>query len=191
MTQATEAQAPFDVAAEIILVCRVCKCPTPIGRTCWCSQQCEDMERAGVEMPHAEQIARRLLRCYGLDRERAGGVAAVAEVAAALAEIETLREECRDRNHVGLDRVLSGVRLPDGSLGQDAAFVAHVIATLERERDDLRSKLSACQTDLQNAVTTACEDVSKLERERDAALADRDYFQRQLNDLMAVMGGAS
>lgn len=80
-----------------VLVCRVCKCPTPMGHTCWCSRQCEEMERAGVEMMETERIARRLLRCYGLDRERAGGVATVVELAAAIraCKIETLEEAAK------------------------------------------------------------------------------------------------
>lgn len=40
-------------------------------------------------------------------------------------------DECLDRNHVGLDRVMLGQRLPDPSLGQDAAFLAFTLGGLE------------------------------------------------------------
>lgn len=38
--------------------------------------------------------------------------------------------ECNDRNHVGLDRVIAGARLPDATLGQDAALIAQLLAAV-------------------------------------------------------------
>lgn len=49
-------------------------------------------------------------------------------------------DDCKDRNHVGLDKVMLGGRLPDPSLGQDAAFLAFVLGGLEALIDKLQAE---------------------------------------------------
>lgn len=56
--------------------------------------------------------------------------------------------DCKDRNHTGLDKVMLGARLPDETLGQDAAFLAFVLGGLEA----LVSKLETENSRLRGAI---------------------------------------
>jgi uncharacterized protein (DUF433 family) len=66
---------------------------------------------------------------------------------------------CDERNHDGLDRVILGQRLPDPSLGQDAAFLADRLAKLEGENarleKDLREKLGSAWEALSEVARAA------------------------------------
>lgn len=68
---------------------------------------------------------------------------------AALDEVERLQqEECRDRNHEGLDRVMCGARLPDATLGQDAGYLAFALGEEER----LRARIAKLREALEELV---------------------------------------
>lgn len=67
-----------------------------------------------------------------------------------------VKVERLERSINGLDRVLNhGARLPDATLGQDAAFAAHVIGTLERERNAAIKRAE----DYELFVSSTCKDL--------------------------------
>jgi glutamine synthetase adenylyltransferase len=55
------------------------------------------------------------------------------------------KAECHDRNHVGLEEVMSGKRLPAPELGQNAAWVAHALGKLEADLAKCREELERCK----------------------------------------------
>lgn len=63
-----------------------------------------------------------------------------ARIATMERELAEARTDCHDRNHVGLREVLCGARLPDASLGQDAALAAHLLGAMEAELAEARQR---------------------------------------------------
>ena len=69
--------------------------------------------------------------------------------------------ECHDRNHVGLEDVMSGKRLPAPELGQNAAFVALVFGAGDRYRKALEKivdagHLEGCPRQLETIIDCDC-----------------------------------
>ena len=50
---------------------------------------------------------------------------------------------CGDRNHIGLEKVMLGARLPNPELGQNAAFIASLLGKLEADLAACREALTA------------------------------------------------
>lgn len=62
------------------------------------------------------------------------------------AEIDRYKNNpCGDRNHIGLRKVISGARLPDEELGQDAALIADMLGSLEDKNEKLSVADAPCE----------------------------------------------
>ena len=104
----------------------------------------------------------------------------IAALRARVAELqaELNRSDCGDRNHAGLEDVMTGARLPNAELGQNVAFLAGLLGAAEQKVRDLEAKLAEAHTDTKievqlRADTTACRDLLRAQLEKEKARNER------------------
>ena len=101
----------------------------------------------------------------------------IAALRARVAELqaELNRSDCGDRNHAGLEDVMTGARLPNAELGQNVAFLAGLLGAAEQKVRDLEAKLAEVKgcDHLDAPYRKALE---RVERLRSVAKAGTDLF---------------
>lgn len=114
-------------------------------------------------------VRRRTSRGFALNFNEREQLEAIA------AHLEQSQAACNDRNHDGLRRVLNGQRLPDPTLGQDAALVASILGKYEKQAAT-EAQIQAAREELEDVFAEEREDGTILGFGSEAEAILRKHF---------------